>query len=457
MRRRLVIVFLIPLLGVLVLLGGGYAWSSAQSVQQTFFAENAGDLSYFVTSARQALSTGNSLVLESEVVRYEELYGARITVVDRTGIPWELNGRESRLDEETLAQVSLALSGRRGETPQAVLPWSAEEMTLVEPVFTDGDVIGAVVLTQSMAAPRGEIVRHWGWLAVIAVLGTGAGVLVVLRLARWVLRPVQRVDEAMAAIEHGDMDARIDDATGPPELQRMIVVFNNMAAEIERVLARQQEFTLNASHELRNPLNALLMRVEMLATGLPESWDEDIEATREEGRRLVRILDTLLSLSKSGHGDPTVRAVDVSELVAKRGEAWREVAARSGVRILVHGESGIVCATDAFVVESALDAILDNAVKFSPTGGLVELAAEHTDESVCIVVRDHGPGVPAAELESMTDRFWRSSGTQNVPGSGLGLAIATDLLASIDGGLEIEEASGGGLRVILRVHREAEL
>nr|WP_237464952.1 HAMP domain-containing sensor histidine kinase [Leucobacter luti] len=443
------------MLGLLVVLGGGYAWSSAQSVQQAFFADNAGDLSYFVTNARQALASGNSLVLASEIERYEELYGASVVVIDRTGIPWELNGRETRLDEETLARVSLALSGRRGETPQAMLPWAAERMTLVEPVFTDGDVIGAVVLSQSMAAPRAAITQHWGWIAVLGALGTAAGVLVVLRLARWVLRPVRRVDEAMAAIEHGDMDARIDKATGPPELQRMILVFNNMAAEIERVLARQREFALNASHELRNPLNALLVRVEMLATGLPESWDDDVEATREEGRRLVRILDTLLSLSRSGHGDAEVRAVDVSELVAARAAAWDDVAARAEVRLLVRGEPGVVCATDAFVVESALDAIIDNAVKFSPRGGAVELGVIRRGDAIGIEVRDHGPGVPDDELEAITDRFWRSAGTQNVPGSGLGLAIATDLLASIDGALDITAPSGGGLCVTLWVRREA--
>lgn len=447
------IVFLVPLLVLMVVLGGGYAWSSARSVQQEFFADNAGDLSYFVTSARQALTSGNTQVLESEIARYEDLYGARVAVIDRTGIPRQLNDRQAELDEDTLAQVSLALSGRRGDVPQAVPPWSADDVTLVEPVFTDGDVIGAVVLTSPMDAPRSAIAQHWALLAVLALLGTAAGVFLVTRLARWVLRPVQRVDEAMEAIERGDMEARIDDETGPPELQRMIGIFNNMAAEIERVLARQQEFALNASHELRNPLNALLVRVEMLATGLPDDWEDDVEATREEGRRMARILDTLLSLSKGGHGDPAARPVNLSELVQSRAAAWYEVAAQSGVTLRAAGEPGVVCTTDAFVVESALDAILDNAVKFSPRDSAVEVAAIGADGAARIVVRDHGPGVPEAELASITDRFWRSTGTQNVPGSGLGLAIATDLLASIDGELQVESAACGGLQVTLWVRK----
>ncbi len=453
MRTRLVVVFLVPLLAVIVLLGGAYGVSASRGVQQEFFAANTGDLGYFAASARQALVSGSSQVLEGEIRRYEELYGARIAVVDRTGIPREFNGVAPALDEDTLARVSLALSGRRSEVPEPQLPWPAAEFTDVEPVFSGGDVVGAVVLTQSLAGPREKVAAQWAVLGVLGVLGIGVGTVIVMALARWVLRPVQRLDEAMEAIERGDMEARIDDSTGPPELQRMIQIFNNMATEIERVLARQQEFALNASHELRNPLNALLMHVEMLATGLPEAWEADVEATREEGRRLVRILDTLLELSKGGKGDPTARTVDVSELVRQRAVAWKEVAAKTQVRLRVREESGIVCATDQIVVESALDAVLDNAIKYAPHDTRVDLHALRSDEGVRIVVRDQGPGVEPAELAQLTNRFWRSAGAASVAGSGLGLAIATDLMRSIDGELQLQSAPGEGLEVTLWVRR----
>ena len=255
MRTRLVVVFLVPLVGVLLALGGAYAWSAARSVQQEFFAERLGDLSYFVTSARQALRSGNATVIEGEVARYHDLYGARVAIVDRSGTPWVSRGLESNvLDEAATDKVLLALSGRRGETPQAMLPWSFTEAVMVEPVFNDGDVIGAVMLSTSMDAPKDTITRQWVLLAGASVLAIALGLLVVNRLANWVLQPVRRVDEAMEAIEQGHMEARIADDTGPPELRRMIALFNRMAEEIERVVSRQQEFALTASHELRNPL-----------------------------------------------------------------------------------------------------------------------------------------------------------------------------------------------------------
>ncbi|WP_353115807.1 HAMP domain-containing sensor histidine kinase [Microbacterium sp.] len=458
MRKRLIIVFLVPLLAVILLLGGGFAWSAASSVQQRFYADQLGDLSYFVTSARQALRSGNAEVFDGEVQRYRQLYGTRVIVVDRSGRPWAPSGGDPAvLDDDTEAQVRLALSGRRGDLPQSVVPWLFTDLSLVEPVFDDGDVIGAVVMTSSVDVPRGEIGRLWALMAIVVLLALSIGLFVVFRLASWVLRPVRRVDQAMEAVEKGDMEARIADDTGPPELHRMILMFNRMADEIERVVSRQREFALNASHELRNPLGALLLRVEYLATGLDEEWEEDIEKAREEGRRMARILDTLLGFARGGPREHDLETVDLMALARRRVDAWRGVAAKEGVSFRLRGRARTLSATDETIVESALDAVIDNAVKFSPDGGVIEVSAERIDDDCRITVRDHGPGLPADELEHASDRFWRSGRTQNVPGSGLGLAIATDLLSSIGGRLQVSSPEGGGLQVSLtlpgEVHR----
>ncbi|MBS1905771.1 MAG: HAMP domain-containing histidine kinase [Actinobacteria bacterium] len=452
MRQRLFVVFLVPLAAVLLLLGGAYGWAASRSVQQSFYTQQVGDIGTFVTSARQALLSGSAEVLDGELRRYRELYGTRVIVVDRSGRPWSPASGERAvvLDDATTAKVQLALSGRRGDLPEPVLlPWQFAEQSLVEPIFDQGDVIGAVIMSASVDAPRAEIVRQWILLAIVSVIAIGIGLLVVLGLARWVLRPVHRVDEAMEAIERGDMDARIADDTGPPELHRMILLFNRMAGEIERVVSRQQEFALNASHELRNPLSALLLRVESLATGLDRSWDGDVEATREEGRRMTRILDTLLSFARGTEPAPLRDRVDLTGLAERRVAAWTDAAAAKGISLVLRVDGPVLSATDETIAESALDAVIDNAVKYSPAGTRVEVAAARTPDGCELTVRDHGPGLPAEELAHATDRYWRSTRTRATPGSGLGLAIATDLLATVDAGVRVETADGGGLRVVL--------
>ncbi|KQV26714.1 HAMP domain-containing sensor histidine kinase [Yonghaparkia sp. Root332] len=454
MRRRLIVVFLVPLVGVLLVLGGAYAWSAARSIQQEQISQLLGDVAYFVTSARQALRSGSPELVASEAGRYYELYGTRVLVIDRSGAPWvDGGGDPGVLDEATTAQIQLALAGRRGEVPEPAPPWALSDLIMVEPVIDNGEAIGAVVVTASGDIARETILRQWGLLLGGAILATSVGIYVVFRLANWVLRPIRRVDRAMEAIERGDVEARIADETGPPELRSMILVFNRMAEEIERVMSRQQEFALNASHELRNPLNALLVRVEYLATGLGDEWGRDIEETREEGRRMTRILDTLLSLARSSERGAAAGVVDVAEVGRARVEAWRQAASQSGVDLLADGDAPVLTVTDRTILESALDAVIDNAVKFSPSGTRVVVSVTDSVEGAEIVVRDHGPGVQEDELAHLTERFWRSPRNRSTPGSGLGLAIATDLLHSIGGRLRVESPEDGGLAVHLRLGR----
>lgn len=446
--------FLVPLVGVLLVLGGAYAWSAARSIQQEQISQLLGDVAYFVTSARQALRSGSPELVASEAGRYYELYGTRVLVIDRSGAPWvDGGGDPGVLDEATTAQIQLALAGRRGEVPEPAPPWALSDLIMVEPVIDNGEAIGAVVVTASGDIARETILRQWGLLLGGAILATSVGIYVVFRLANWVLRPIRRVDRAMEAIERGDVEARIADETGPPELRSMILVFNRMAEEIERVMSRQQEFALNASHELRNPLNALLVRVEYLATGLGDEWGRDIEETREEGRRMTRILDTLLSLARSSERGAAAGVVDVAEVGRARVEAWRQAASQSGVDLLADGDAPVLTVTDRTILESALDAVIDNAVKFSPSGTRVVVSVTDSVEGAEIVVRDHGPGVQEDELAHLTERFWRSPRNRSTPGSGLGLAIATDLLHSIGGRLRVESPEDGGLAVHLRLGR----
>lgn len=452
MRARLIVVFLVPLVALMLALGTAAAWGAARSIQQEFYATQIGDLGSFVTTARQGLLSGSTTVFEGEARRYQEVYGIEVALYDASGAVWASSGDAPRATApDHVDQVRLALSGRRAEAPVTGSPWALADAALVEPVFDDGDVIGAVLLAADAEAPRRAILQQTLVLLVVVTAAIGLGVALVFLLARWVLSPVRRLDRAMVAIERGEMDARVAVDTGPPELRRMTRVFNGMAEQIERTMARQREFALNASHELRNPLNALLLRVEHLATGLGPEWDDDVEETREEGRRMTRILETLLGLARNGRADSTFSAVDLTTLAARRADAWRDVAAQRGITFAHTGEPRVLSVTDRMIVESALDAVIDNAVKYSPADGTIEIGVRREGRACILTVRDHGPGLSSDDTTLATDRFWRSTDTAEIPGTGLGLSIAVDLLSSIDGELTVDAPQGGGLAVSLVV------
>jgi signal transduction histidine kinase len=146
--------------------------------------------------------------------------------------------------------------------------------------------------------------------------------------------------------------------------------------------------------------------------------------------------------------------VDVDTAIADRVADWRVVAAAGEVRLETTGlGGGLQVLAPPRGIEVVLDALLDNALKFTGVGTAVEVSVRAGDAKIGLAVRDHGPGLRPDELERAVDRFWRSSAHQNVPGSGLGLAIVSQVAARADGGVRLDLPDGGGLRVTVELPR----
>jgi signal transduction histidine kinase len=272
-------------------------------------------------------------------------------------------------------------------------------------------------------------------------------------LAGWVLRPVHALDEATQAVATGRLTARVPQTIGPPELRRLGGAFNDMAESVEALLAQQRTFVADASHQLRNPLSALLLRLDSVALAEPD-LDVRLEPVRAEGRRLTEVLDELLQLARTEHATTVAVPVPLGPLVLDRDEAWQVVARRKGVLLDVHVHGDPVALAEATALSGAVDALLDNAIKFSPEGGAVALHAERTGEGVAgdgvvIRVRNRDDMLEETDVQRFGDRFWRAAGHQNVPGSGLGLAIVRVLADRWGGALEASRPGPGQLEVRL--------
>nr|WP_269205062.1 HAMP domain-containing sensor histidine kinase [Motilibacter aurantiacus] len=265
--------------------------------------------------------------------------------------------------------------------------------------------------------------------------------------ARWVLRPVDELDGVAHAIANGRLDARTPAHDGPPELRRLALAFNDMADHVEAYVEQQRAFVADASHQLRNPLSALLLRIEGLGLELPEGCQEDLEQARDEGRRLTVLLDDLLALARAERSVAAPEPVALAPLVAARADCWQVVADSRELGIDVRTQADAYAVLDPTAFASALDAVIDNALKFSPAGATVTLRVECAGGRCGVAVLDEGPGLAADEVGRATDRFWRSPGHQNVPGSGLGLAIARALLERSGGRLTVANRPEGGLAV----------
>ncbi|MEV8535343.1 HAMP domain-containing sensor histidine kinase [Streptomyces sp. NPDC051211] len=466
MRARLLPLLVVLMAGVLLALGFPLAVSLAAGQQQRVVVDRIDDSARFAALAQFVVDSEGSgdksaderrETLQLELARYQELYGIRVGIFYRDRNAMVRAPGWWRLPDTDDAEQAFeeALAGRRSHDPAQVWPWQPHGKLLVaSPVVLDGDVV-AVVVTES---PTGQMRSRTlqGWLLIGA--GLAAAMLVAfgaaLRLTSWVLKPVRILDAAAHGIATGRMNSRVAAGGGPPELQRLARSFNEMADNVEEVLEQQRAFVADASHQLRNPLAALLLRIELLALELPEG-NEEIASVRTEGKRLAQVLDDLLDLALAEHASAEISLTDIGELAAERVAAWRPLAEEKGVRLTAAGRTAVTGWADPIALSSALDAVIDNALKFTPAGEEVEVSVSAEEGQALVVVADRGPGLTEEELARIGDRFWRSGRHQNVKGSGLGLSISRALLAAGGGSLSYETNPPHGLRVTVSVPRTA--
>jgi signal transduction histidine kinase len=164
------------------------------------------------------------------------------------------------------------------------------------------------------------------------------------------------------------------------------------------------------------------------------------------------VLDALLALARTEGRPPGTVAMRVDPVLEERVATWEILAEHEGLHLRRSGPGGLVVRSDPVTVATVLDAVLDNAVKYSPPGGDVELTTARVEGVVEVAVRDHGPGLGADDLTRATERFWRGDGDggSGPPGSGLGLAIAARGAERAGAELALELPGDGGLRVVLR-------
>ena len=313
-------------------------------------------------------------------------------------------------------------------------------------------VTGASTGVADAAQSRAQAVILAAGPAAVAAAGLGAWV-----LAGATLRPVTRMRRRLADITERNPAARLRVPTGRDEIASLAVTMNALLDRLQLALDRQRDFVADASHELLTPLTAL--RAELELAGRPgrsrAALEAAVTAAAGDTERLIHLAAELLLLARAQEGASFLRPaeVDVPGLLGAAARAFAGQARARGVTLQVRAGPVPAVTADPERLRQAVDNLLSNAIRHSPAGGAVELAAGKNrrpgQDLVIIEVRDQGPGFPPGFLPHAFERFSRADvgRSRAEGGTGLGLAIV-DLIARAHGGRAVAvNRPGGGAQV----------
>jgi signal transduction histidine kinase len=316
-------------------------------------------------------------------------------------------------------------------------------------VTAANEVIGIVEVSRSTLGIEGFLATLRQILVVVVVAAVALSLLVSVLLARQVSRPVLHMEQATRRIAEGDLDVRLRDYRSD-ELGRLAESINWMAEHSKALEEARSQFISEISHDLRTPLAAIKGMLVNLIDDAEPGTRASLETAERETDRLIRLVNQLLDYSR-WRGDRLsleLGPVDVTDLCSAAMELSRPTAEHRGILLQADMQSGLpVVSADGDRLQRVIFNLLDNAIKFTPSGGRITLAAHEQAGKVRISVRDTGRGMNPEQVAGALESEHRTAGGN----AGLGLIIARAIVEAHGGSMGIESSAGGGTLVWLTV------
>jgi two-component system, OmpR family, sensor kinase len=413
------------------------------------------------TAAEAARHAAREFRFSSRCVLVYDASSRLVAVSDSAG--WrERDDHEAEALPDPARVRAFATSVRPGEPIFATLSAGEHERVpaYAAPVTVGGERFTIVAL--QIEDTGGEVLGDFLEAAAIAIplalllAGLGGSL-----LARRSLAPVMTMSEQAARIGARSLDERLPVQNPRDELGRLATVFNELLARLERAFTQQRQFMADASHELRTPVAILRAEADVALSRerSPEQYRESLEVMRTGAGRLAGIVENLFALARADAGHYRLRRspLFLEELVADTVRSLRSVARARGVALEFAPEAEAPFAGDEALLRHLLLNLLDNALKYTPAGGRVDVMLKVGTGAYQIQVRDTGRGIPPGARPHVFERFYRGEEARAreagsvTTGAGLGLAIARWIAETHGGALELSETGPSGSTFTLRL------
>ena len=395
--------------------------------------------------------------LQRLVDRYYDVYGEGLLIIDSDGRNLASRGLDTA-DGSVAAAATHALVDAPASRWAPVLPWDQGRLLATAGVRNDGELVGAVVLAVNPTVAARDVAKGWLWVAVGCLAFLVLAAVVARALTKWVLRPLNGLERAVAEMTEGIAGPPADVA-GPPELRHFTSAFNTMSQVVRASLDRQRRLVADASHQLRNPLAAVRLRADTLEDYVAEDGWPTYSSMTAELDRFENLLEQLLRLARAeqvsgsrkvGLSTAAAESTDLADVIEERVAYWQPVLDGQDQQLVNRStHPGPAAQLARHDVEQLLDVALENAMRYAGQGTTVTVSTEQTAEAVELVVSDDGAGLPDEDLARAATRFWRRQ--DDGAGTGLGLAIAAEIAAGHGGTITVEKAPEGGLLIRYRL------
>ncbi|MEA3149094.1 MAG: hypothetical protein QOD56_33 [Gammaproteobacteria bacterium] len=295
--------------------------------------------------------------------------------------------------------------------------------------------------------------RFWYGLAGAVAVLLIAGLLIGLITRRALMSRVDSIRQTVSAIIHGDLKHRLPTHLSDDELNTLSLTINGMLEQIELLVHGVKNVSNSIAHDLRTPLAELRSRLEELALIRPAAEETflEIDGAVADVDRVIRIFDALLRLAEidAGMRRSGFVSIDVTELAATAVEFYAPAAELKNIALNFHSDGPLPVSGDPILLAQALSNLIDNALKFAPDGGVIDVAVHRrADGPVEIAVTDNGPGINDAEKAKVVERFYRGDASRGTPGVGLGLSLVQAVAKLHGSAIEMSDQNPG-LRVML--------
>ena len=317
----------------------------------------------------------------------------------------------------------------------------------------DGGVLQVGRSTDSRSVLLQPFRLAFAWVGAAALMVSFAvGTLLAWRATR----PIRLLsDTARRIIETGDLSARVEGPGGTDELAVLVRQFNALLGKNSAHVQVLRDTLDSLAHDLRTPLTRLRGTAEIaLHDGQkPEEAREALADCIDETDRLLHVVDSLLDISAAEGGALRLHtaSVDLGGLAERAADLYREVAEEKRIEVRIRAAAPVLVEADPVRLGQVVNNLLDNALKYTPSGGHITLSAERDAQGAALVVDDDGPGIPAAEREAIFRRLYRGDASRSERGLGLGLSLVKAVVESHGGSVAVGDSPTGGARFTVRL------